>query len=40
MNYTTRPPEKLSDLITLAITDARRLDRDVYVPCASAWHKT
>ena len=40
MNYTTRPPEKLSDLITLAITDARRLDRDLYVPCATSWHET
>ena len=40
MNYITRPPKKLSDLITLAITDGRRLDRNVYVPCASAWHET
>ena len=34
-----RPPEKLSDLIWLAIGDARALDRDQYVPDYSAWHQ-
>ena len=39
MWYDTRPPERLSDLITLAIADARNLDRTRYLPLAEAWHR-
>ena len=39
MNRTTPPPTKLSDLIELAIGDARRLDRSVYVPSWKQWHE-
>ncbi len=38
MNLTTPPPGKLSELIDLAIADARRIDRGDYLPLASAWH--
>ena len=38
MNYDTRPPAKLSDLILLAIGDARRIDRSRYRPRATDWH--
>ena len=31
-------PDKLSDLIELAIRDARKLDRRVYYPNAGHWH--
>ena len=34
MNTRTPPPEKLSALIRLAIDDARRLDRERYMPTA------
>ena len=40
MDYTTRPPARLSDLITLAVADARSLDRDAYRPDAASWHLT
>ena len=36
---TTPPPGKLSDLIDLAVTDARRLDRTTYTPNSSVWHE-
>ena len=39
MNEQVRPPQKLSNLITLAIADARRLDRDVYTPNSEVWHE-
>ena len=39
MNLTTPPPAKLSDLIELAISDARKLDRDAYIPKGSTWHR-
>jgi len=39
MNLTTPPPAKLSDLLDLAIADARRLDRDRYTPTAITWHR-
>ena len=35
----TRPPEKLSDLIRLAVKDARRLNPDEYWPNADLYHK-
>ena len=38
MNNTGGPPEKLSDLIELAITDARALNRETYVPNHCVWH--
>ena len=38
MNTRTPPPEKLSALIRLAIDDARRLDRERYMPTAATWH--
>ena len=38
MNYSTRPPRKLSGLIDLAIADARRLDHGAYTPLHSEWH--
>jgi len=36
MNLTTPPPGKLSELIDLAIADARRIDRGDYLPLTSA----
>ena len=39
MDLTTPPPEKLSDLIELAIADARKLDRARYRPMWSTWHQ-
>ena len=39
MNYDTRPPEKLSDLIELAIADASRLDQTLYRPHSEVWHE-
>ena len=39
MNLSTPPPEKLSDLIDLAIADTRRLDHNRYVPDWSVWHR-
>ncbi len=38
MNLTTPPPGKLSDLIELAIADARKLDRSRYTPRWRTWH--
>ena len=38
MNMKTPPPGKLSELIELAIADARRIDRRDYTPAAHAWH--
>ena len=38
MNGVGVPPEKLSDLIELAVADARTLDRDTYIPDCWAWH--
>ena len=38
MNLNTPPPNKLSDLIDLAIADARKLDRNRYIPMWSTWH--
>lgn len=37
---TTLPPipEKLTDLIELALADAKTLDRDKYIPDAGNWH--
>ena len=35
----TRPPEKLSDLIRLAVKDARRLNPDEYWPNAGIYHE-
>ena len=32
------PPEKLSDLIRLAVRDARGLDRTLYRPASFVWH--
>lgn len=39
MNLTTPPPERLSDLIELAIADARRLDHARYTPMWTSWHR-
>ena len=39
MRTTAGPPNRLSDLIELAIKDARELDRSVYQPDASRWHE-
>ena len=39
MNLTTPPPDKLSDLLELAIADARRLDRARYTPMWMTWHR-
>ena len=33
-----KPPSRLSDLIEMAIQDARSLDRDIYEPNAREWH--
>ena len=33
------PPEKMSELIRLAITDGQRLDREIYTPDAHTWHE-
>ena len=33
------PPEKLSDLIDLAVGDARNLDPETYMPNCWAWHE-
>ena len=41
MEETTKveaPPEKLSQLIVLAIKDARKLDRKTYTPDCWVWH--
>ena len=38
MKYSGGPPEKLSDLIELAIRDARALNRETYVPNHCVWH--
>ena len=38
MNVNTPPPGKLSDLLDLAIADARKLDRNHYKPLWSTWH--
>ena len=35
----TRPPEKLSDLIRLAVKDARRMNPDEYWPDAGIFHQ-
>ena len=37
-SQTIPPPEKLSDLILLAVADARLLDRSIYWPDYSEWH--
>ena len=34
----TRLPDKLSDLIDLAVKDGRRLDREMYLPNYQHWH--
>ena len=39
MQLTTPPPEKLSDLIDIAIADAHRLDHAAYTPAWSTWHE-
>ena len=39
MNLTTPPPAKLSDLLNLAITDARKLDHARYTPMWMTWHR-
>ena len=39
MNLTTPPPGRLSDLLELAIADARRLDRACYTPMWMTWHR-
>lgn len=39
MNLTTPPPKKLSDLIDLAIADARKLDQNRYAPTWCKWHQ-
>ncbi len=39
MNLTTPPPAKLSDLLELAIADARRLDHALYTPMWMTWHR-
>ena len=39
MNLTIPPPDKLSDLIDLAITDARKLDQNRYAPTWHKWHQ-
>lgn len=39
INVNTPPPKKLSDLIDLAINDARNLNRDRYTPLWSTWHE-
>ena len=39
MNLTTPPPAKLSDLLELAIADARKLDRRRYTPMWMTWHR-
>lgn len=39
MNLTIPPPEKLSDLLDLAIADARKLDQDRYAPTWYKWHQ-
>ncbi len=39
MDLTTPPPGKLSNLIELAITDARKLDRARYTPMWMTWHR-
>ena len=33
-----KPPRRLSDLIEMAIREARSLDRDIYEPNAGEWH--
>ena len=33
-----KPPRRLSDLIEMAIRDARSLDRNIYEPNAGEWH--
>ena len=38
MDYKRRPPARLSDLIELAVADARRLNRNTYSPEHSEWH--
>ncbi len=38
MNYKRRPPGTLSELIRLAIADARRLDQKTYAPLYRRWH--
>ena len=37
-NY-SEPPKRLSDLVELAIKDARGLDPDIYEPAESYWHR-
>ena len=39
INLTTPPPDELSDLIDLAIADARKLDRGDYTPTWMTWHR-
>ena len=38
MNDVGVPPKKLSDLIGLAVSDARALDRKTYIPDCWRWH--
>ena len=39
MRYDTRPPESLSEMITLAIADGRNPEPGLYLPLAEAWHR-
>ena len=39
MNESIAPPDKLSDLIELAVAEAGKLDHDVYEPNFGEWHK-
>ena len=39
MDLTTAPPTKLSDLLEVAIRDARELSEEVYTPRFWTWHK-
>ena len=34
----TQLPDRLSDLIKLAVADAQRLDRNIYDPEYDSWH--
>ena len=38
LNLTIQPPDKLSDLIELAISDACKLDHNAYMPNFNTWH--
>lgn len=38
-NLSKQPPEKLSDLMDLAVADARGLNRNDYIPNWMTWHR-